>query len=152
MDQPDVEHTGDCVRSVNGGSAILQNVDVVNQSERNRVQVDRIAGEANRRQTTSVLQDQSFFSEKTTQVNFHPAVAAVDDVFIDCRSSSRWQLLDKVSGGSHPKPGNILPAISIDRVRADFFGSRNVGTGHDYLDRRNNGLAGCLRRGCDILR
>src|SRR5207247_11077983 len=117
-DQPDVEHTGDRVRCVNGGSAILQNVDVVNQSERNRVQVDRIAGEANRRQTTSVLQDQSFFSEKTTQVNFHPAVAAVDDVFIDCRSSSRWQLLDKVSGGSHPKPGNILSTISIVRVRS----------------------------------
>src|SRR5437763_10861141 len=137
---------------LNSGSSKLQKLEEFNQYERNRVQVDRIAGEANRRQTTSVLQDQSFFSEKTTQVNFHPAVAAVDDVFIDCRSSSRWQLLDKVSGGSHPKPGNILPAISIDRVRADFFGSRNVGTGHDHLDRRNNGLAGCLRRGRDILR
>ena len=69
---------------------------MVNQPERNRVQVDRITGEANRRQTTSVLQDQSFFSEKTAQVNFHAAVTAVDDVFIDCRSSSRWQLLNKV--------------------------------------------------------
>src|SRR5438477_10351913 len=121
VDQPDVEHTGDCVRAVNGGSAILQNVDVVNQSERNGVQVDRITGEAHRRETASVLQDQSFFSEKTTQVNFHPAVAAIDDVFIDCRSSSRWQLLDKISRATHPKPGNILSAVGIDRVRTDFL-------------------------------
>src|SRR5437868_11173746 len=126
VDQPNVEHTGDCVRSVNGGSAILQNVDVVNQSERNGVQVDRIAGEADRRETASVLQDQSFFSEKTTQVNFHPAVAAIDDVFIDCRSRSRWQLLDKISRGTHPKSGDIFPAVGIDWVRTDFFGSRNV--------------------------
>src|SRR5439155_22579346 len=98
VDQPDVEHTGDRVRSVNGGSAILQDIDVVDQPERNRVEVDRITGKANRRQTTSVLQDQSFLSENTAQVNFHAAVTAVDDVFIGCRSSSGRQLLDKVSG------------------------------------------------------
>src|SRR5437763_16370411 len=111
---------------LNSGSSKLQKLEEFNQYERNRVQVERITGEANRREPTSVLQDQSFFSEKTTQVNFHPTVAAVDDVFIDCRSSSGWQLLDEVSSRTYPKPGNILPAISIDRVRADFFGSRNV--------------------------
>ena len=76
--------------------------DVVDQHERNGVEVDRITGKANRRQTTSVLQDQSFLSEKTAQVNFHAAVTAVDDVFIDCRSRSGWQLLDKVSGERTP--------------------------------------------------
>src|SRR5207253_1424091 len=112
VDQPNVEHTGDCVRSINGGSAVLQDVDVIDQPERNRVEVDRITGNAHWRQTASVLQDQSFFRENTAQVNFHAAVTAVDDVFIDCRSRSRWQLLDKVSGGTHPKSGNIFLAVS----------------------------------------
>src|SRR5205823_13031476 len=97
VDQPDVEHTGDRVRSINGGSAILQDVDMVDQPEGNRVQVDRITGKANRRETTSVLQDQSLFSENTAEVNRHAAVTAADDVAIDCRSCSRWQLLDQIS-------------------------------------------------------
>src|SRR5437868_12087552 len=126
VDQPNVEHAGDCVRSINGGSAVLQDIDVINQPERNRVQVDRITGKADRRQTASVLQDESFFGEKTAQVNFHAAVTAVDDVLIDCRSSSGWQLLDKVSGATDTESNDILFAVGIDRVRADFFLSRNV--------------------------
>ena len=117
VDQPNVEHTGDRVRSINGGSPILQDVDVVDQPERNGVEVDRITGKANRRETTSVLQDQRFFRENTAQVNFHAAVTAVDDVFIDCRSSSGWQLLDKVSGATDTESSDILPAVGIDRVR-----------------------------------
>ena len=123
VDQPNVEHAGDCVRSINGGSAVLQDIDVVDQPKRNRVQVDCITGKANRRQTASVLQDQSFFREHTAEVNFHATIAEGERgyAFIDCRSRSGWQLLDKVRGGTDPKPGNILPAISIDRVRTDFF-------------------------------
>ncbi len=121
MDQPNVDHTGDRVRAINGGSPILQDIDMVDQPKGNGVEVDRITGKANRRETTSVLQDQSFLSENTAQVNFHAAVTAVGLVFIDCRSRSGWQLLDKVSGGTYSKPGNVLPAISIDRVGTDFF-------------------------------
>ena len=106
---------------------------MVDQPEGNRVEIDRITGKANRRETTPILQDQRFFSENAAQVNFHAAVTAVDNVFIDCRSRSGWQFLDKISSGTHPKPCNILLAISIDRVRTDFFGSRNVGTGHDHF-------------------
>src|SRR5436190_8109802 len=92
VDQPNVEHTGDCVRTINGGSAVLQDVDVIDQPERNGVEVDRITGKANRRQTTSVLQDQSFLSENTAQVNFHATIAEGERgyAFIDCRSSSGW--------------------------------------------------------------
>src|SRR5205823_561635 len=76
VDQPNVEHTGDRVRTVNGGSAVLQDVDVVDQPKWNCVEVDCITGKANRGKPTPVLQDQSFLSEKTAQVNFHAAVTA----------------------------------------------------------------------------
>src|SRR5207248_5714258 len=105
-----------------------------------------------RRETTPILQDQRFFSENAAQVNFHAAVTGSDVVFIDCRSRSGWQFLDKISGGTHPKPGNILLAISIDRVRTDFFGSRNVGTGHDHFLDSNARLAGGLWRRRELLR
>src|SRR5437588_12548900 len=34
VDQPNVEHTGDRVRAINGGSPVLQDVDVIDQPER----------------------------------------------------------------------------------------------------------------------
>ena len=94
---------------------------MIDQPKRNRVEVDRITGKANRRQTASVLQDQSFFGEKTAQVNFHAAVTAVDDVFINCRSSRGWQLLDEISGVTNTESEDALPAIGIDRVRPNLF-------------------------------
>src|SRR5207244_12521489 len=134
------------VRAINGGSLVLQDVDLIDQPERNRVEVDRITGKANRRQTASVLQDQSFLSENTAQVNFHAAVTAVDDVFIDCRSSSGRQLLDKVSGATDTESSDILFAVGIDRVRTYFFGSRNVRTSdNDFFDGDARAI-GWLRR------
>src|SRR6202040_4205595 len=149
VDQPNVEHTANCVRSVNGGSAVLQDVDVVDQPEGNGIQIDRITGKANRRQTTSVLQDQRFFGENTAQVNFHAAVTAIDDVFIDCRSSSGWQLLDKVSGATDSESRDVLLAVSIDRIWTDLFGSRNVRTSDNDFLNRDAGAVRCLwRRRC----
>jgi hypothetical protein len=121
VDQPNVEYTGDCVRSVNGGSAVLQDVDVVDQSKRNRVEVDRITGKANWGQTTSILQNQSFLGEDTAQINFHATITVVNDVFIDCGSSSDWQLLNKISGATDTESSDILFTIGIDRIWTDFF-------------------------------
>ena len=39
VDQPDVNHTTDRVTAVNGGSAVLQNVDVINQPKWKQVEV-----------------------------------------------------------------------------------------------------------------
>src|SRR5207248_6157986 len=107
------------------------------------------AGKANRCETTPILQYQSFFCENTAQINFHAAVTTVDVVFIDCRSSRGGQFLGKIGGGTHPKSGDILLAISIDRVRTDFFRSRDVRTGHDhFLDGDARPISGLRRRRC----
>src|SRR5207248_9313069 len=68
------------------------------------------------------------------------------------RSSSRCQRLGESSGGTHPKPSDILPAISIDWVRTNFFRSWDVRTGHDHFLDGNARLASGLRRGCELLR
>ena len=47
-------------------------------------------------------------------------------IFIDRRSSSHGQLLNKVSGTAHAEPFDVDPAIGIDRLWADFFSGRNV--------------------------
>ena len=125
MDQPNVEHTRHCICSVNGGSAVLQDVDVVDQPERNCVEVDRITGKANWRETASVLQHQSFLGENAAQINFHAAVTG-SDVFIECRSCSSWQLLNKISSGTHAESRDVLPPIGVNRVRPYFFRSGNV--------------------------
>src|SRR4029453_13052097 len=65
VDQPNVKHTTDRVTAVNGRSAVLQNVDVINQPKgkqvevncrmEKKVEVDFVTGKAGRCQTTSVL-------------------------------------------------------------------------------------------------
>ena len=47
-------------------------------------------------------------------------------IFIDRRSSSHGQLLNKVSGTAHTEPFDVDLAIGIDRLWPDFFSSRNV--------------------------
>ncbi len=58
---------------------------MVDQPKGNGVEVDRITGKANRRETASVLQDQSFLSENTAQINFRAPIPAIGVVFIDGR-------------------------------------------------------------------
>jgi Outer membrane cobalamin receptor protein len=47
-------------------------------------------------------------------------------IFIDRRSSSNGQLLNKVSGTAHTEPFDVDLAIGVHRLRADFFSGRNV--------------------------
>src|SRR5439155_14815831 len=84
VNQPDVKHATDRIASVNGGSAVLQNVDVINQSKRKQVEVHRriekeievdvITGKTVRREATSVLQHKGFFGKHTAQVDFRSAI------------------------------------------------------------------------------
>src|SRR6266480_6476470 len=71
VNQPNVENSSDCVSAINGGSAVLQHVDVINQPNRKHVEVDGatekgiepdcITGKTVRRETPSILQDKGFF-------------------------------------------------------------------------------------------
>src|SRR5437879_12659407 len=84
VNQPNVKHTSDRVSAVNGGSAVLQHVDVINQPNRKHVEVDCatekgieldcITGKTVRRETPSILQDKSFFGTKTAQIDFRLAI------------------------------------------------------------------------------
>src|SRR5439155_17088332 len=75
VDQPDIHHTRNCITAVNGRSAILQNVDVINQPEGKQIEVngrskreiaaDVITGEAISRETASVLQHKRLLGEQT---------------------------------------------------------------------------------------
>src|SRR5205823_11077169 len=134
VDQPNVKHTTDRVTAVNGRGAVLQNVDVINQSKWKQVEVHCtteesievvvIAGKTIRRETASVLQHKSFFGSKTTQVDVCSAITDAVKVFIDRRSSSHGQFLNKISGTAHAEARDTLPAISIDRVRIDRKSTR----------------------------
>src|SRR5206468_12762290 len=142
-------------------SAVLQNVDVINQPKWKQVEVHCtteksievvvIAGKTISRETTSVLQHKSFFGSKTTQIDFRLAITEGIYVFIDRRSGSRGQLLNKVSGTAHTEPLDIDLAIGVDRLRPDFFRGRNVRASYDNLERCSNRLAAWLRRGYSIL-
>src|SRR5207244_10633099 len=133
---PNATYTTVRVSSANDVTAVLQNVDVINQPKWKQVEVHRriekeievdcITRKTVRRQTTSVLQNKGFFGKHTAQVDFRSAIAEVVYIFIDRRPSSRGQLLNKVSGTAHTEPCDVLPAIRIDRVGADFFSGRNV--------------------------
>src|SRR2546428_4632047 len=102
VNQPNVKHTSDCVTAVNGGSAVLQNVDVINQPNRKhvevdcatekRIELDCITGKTVRRETPSILQDKGFFGTYTAQVDFRLAITEGVYIFIDRRSANHRQL------------------------------------------------------------
>src|SRR5439155_13362350 len=159
VDQPNVKHTTDRVTAVNGRGAVLQNVDVINQpkwkqvevhcSTEKSIEVVVIAGKTIRREPASVLQHKSFFGSKTTQIDFRLAITEGVYIFIDRRSSSHGQFLNKVSGTAHAEPLDIDLAIGIDWLGPDFFSSRNVRARDDNLLDYSASLARRLWRGGD---
>src|SRR5436190_5238696 len=98
VNQPNVKHTSDRVSAVNGGSAVLQHVDVINQPNRKHVEVDCatekgieldcITGKTVRRETTSILQDTGFLGAKAAQIDFGLAITEGIYVFINRRSAN----------------------------------------------------------------
>src|SRR5436190_23986688 len=98
VNQPNVKHTSDRVSVVNGGSTVLQNVDVINQPNRKQVEVDCatekgielncITGKTVRRETPSILQIKSFFGTKAAQIDFRLAITEGIYVFINRRSAN----------------------------------------------------------------
>ena len=90
------------------------------------VGADFITGKAVSRETPSVLQDQGFLGQQTTQVDFCSAITDGGQILIDRRASSYGQLLNEVSGTPHTEPEDVVPAIGIDRLWTYFFRSRNI--------------------------
>ena len=80
--------------------------------------------QSRRCEATSILQHQGFLGSKTAQVDFCPAITDRGHIFIDRRAINRGQLLNKVSGTAHAEPGDVAPAIGVDRLWPYFFSGR----------------------------
>src|SRR5436190_17516637 len=90
--QEDVEHTGHRIAAVNGGGAILQDVDMINHWERNEIDVDpRDAGRGtcadpaaapNYCSAFSIDENQSFFGQQTTQIRYDAAIPPTNAISI----------------------------------------------------------------------
>src|SRR5438552_5152762 len=93
--QDDVEHTRDCVGSVNSGSAILQNFDAIDHRERNQVDVH-----ANsiwiRRDAFSIHQDQGFLGQQAAKVGDNGPVTAIGDVLVDRSARLNRQFAEQI--------------------------------------------------------
>src|SRR5947207_2503071 len=121
VNQRNVNYSADRVTSVNGGSAVQQDLDVINQPDRNQVEIhcrsegeiaaDVITGKAVSRETPSILQHQRFFGKETTQVDFRAAVTDDVQIVIERRSVNCGQLLNKVSGTVNTEPFDVFLAI-----------------------------------------
>ena len=131
VNQVNVDHARDRVRAVVGRGTVFQDVDVIDQPKRERVEVHRVAGETNVGETTAILQDESLLRSDAAQVDARAAVTTVGVVFVHARSGGRRDLLNQIRGTAHTKAGDVVAAISIDRIRPDFFRGRNIRTGDD---------------------
>src|SRR5206468_1882969 len=100
----------------------------------------------------SINEDQSFFGRQTAQVNYDTAVTAIGDVLVDSRAQLLWQFGEQVGCVANSQSLDVLQTIGIDRVRSDFFRSRNVRAGHNHFLGYVASVASCLWRGRWILR
>ena len=108
---------------------------MIHRGERDDVNVHRLAAQfgtgQTRGQPTAVDQNESLFRTKTTQVDLNASVTTVGDVFVDLTALYRGDLLLQVCGCGDTELYDVFGAVGIDRVRSDFFSSRNVRTGND---------------------
>ena len=149
VNQEHVDHASHSLGAVNWRSAIFQDVDVIDQTKWEPVEVDRSRARVGK--TSAVLENQGFFRIDTAQADTRAAVTTVGIVFGRVRSSRRRNAQHQVGRRSHTQPSDVIAAISIDRVRTDFFRSRNVRTGYDNaFGGRFSGCRGCAAGRCDI--
>src|SRR5437867_12388469 len=78
MPQHDIHDTGNRVRTVNGGRAILQDVSLINRRESDKVYVRKSIAQSD---APAVDQGERVFRTKTAQVNIGRAVTAIGVVF-----------------------------------------------------------------------
>src|SRR5207302_5802860 len=81
MDQEHVDHASHSLGAVNRRGAILQDVDVIDQTKREPVEINRRRTRGG--ESSSVLQNQGLFWIDTTQADTGTAVTTVGIVFSD---------------------------------------------------------------------
>src|SRR5205814_3883636 len=129
VNQEDVDHAGHSLGAVNRRGAVLQDVDVINQTKREPVEINRSRSGVGK--SSTVLQNQGLFWIDTTQTDTGTAVTTVGVVLSRVRSGRCRNSQHQVGRSAHTQPSDVIAAISIDRVRAYFLRRGNVRTGHD---------------------
>src|SRR5205814_9818932 len=87
VDQEDVDHAGHSFGAVNRRGAVLQDVDVVDQTKREPVEINRRRSGVGK--SSTVLQNQGLFWIDTAQTDTGAAVTTVGSGFCGIRSSRR---------------------------------------------------------------
>ena len=129
VDQEYVDHASHSFGAVNRRGAILQDVDVVDQTKREPVEINRRRARGG--ESSTVLQNEGLFWIDTAQTDTGAAVATVGVVLSRVGSCRGRNSQHQVGRSAHTQSSDVVPAISIDRVRSDFFRSGNVRTSHD---------------------
>ena len=87
MEQKKVDHSGHSIGAVHGRGALLQDVDVINHWERNKVNVHTAAGSGGAQRTSAdtfaIDQDQRLFGQQAAQVELDSTVTAIANVQVD---------------------------------------------------------------------
>src|SRR5439155_2158883 len=147
--QLDVDHAGDGVCAIRGGGAVFQNLDAIDRSRRNGIQIDEHdinqAGIVSRRigsDAPPINEDESGARIEATQGNARGAHRRIGAVLIvglwnDVRVNGR-KTLEKLFRRALPRFAYAFTVVNVDRVNPDFLRGRDVGTGNDDA----------LRRGC----
>src|SRR5439155_2899782 len=119
MDQEHVDHACHSFGAVNRRGAVLQDVDVIDQTKREPVEINRRRSGVGK--SSTVLQNQGFFWIDTAQTDTRAAITTVGVVLSRVRSGRRRNSQHQVGRSAYTQPSDVIAAISIDRVRADFF-------------------------------
>ena len=130
VNQKEVDHAGDRVGPIHRRRAVLQDIEVINHWKRNQINVHASAEsdgvQRTKGDTFSVNQHQGFFRQQAAHVELHSAVPAIGDVQVGGSPRLLRQKSCQVRCIADAQLFDVCRSIRIDRIRADFFRSRNV--------------------------
>ena len=131
VDQEEVDHTSHCVRSVHGRGAILEDVNVIDHREGNKLNV--VAEENSPLcDALAIYQDQGLFRQQAAQIELHGTVTTIAHVLVNRAARLLRDKGGQVGCVADTEFLDVLRPIGVHRVRAGLFRRGNVRTGHDH--------------------
>ncbi len=125
VEQDEVDHTRDGVRTVNGASAIFQNFRAGKSTDRNRVDVREFKSAA------AIDKGEGICLADAAQIDERLAVTAVRIIFRGCVSDEGRQLTQTFDRGIRTLLLQDFRGVNGDRQSRFRFRRRNVRTSHD---------------------
>ena len=137
----EVDHAGNRIRPVGGGSAIFQNLDALDSRNGNAIQIDESAAGVGpprkRGDTAAIDQKQRSARVETAQRNRRRSHrTALTGPVIRSRNTTspehRLNLEKRFRGGALTRLVNQVAVETKDRIRTDLLRRRNIRTSHDH--------------------